>query len=236
MFVGYICFIITWFLCDNRKVVASKATFTFFFLSLCIVVIGNAIGFGPVSKVLQSEMFPTLIKSRGMAASLFVQSIFQFAILFTFPVGMHHIHDDVFIFVFYGFFTLVSFVYVILLVPETLSSSPTQILQSIQNNAQKVACLKSKGKVNKTAIQQGLQAPINEFVVDYEVQNNEYSGSNNSRGYIPPSPYGTVRRNPMNLSIDTERSNSGVGDVDYGDDGWKTGHHIEMVDSDDFVS
>ena len=154
---------------------------------------------------------------------------------------MKHIQDNVFIFCFYCFFTLVSFVYVTVLIPETLSFSPNQILQSIQNNAQKIACLRSKNKPGQFAIHQGLGTPINDFVVDYEIQNNEYNNSIAS-GYTPPTAYGHDRLNPMNQSIDGSRNINGFGggarSVSHGNDGWKTGGGggVEMIDSDDFVS
>lgn len=95
-------------------------------LGAVIYVIGFAIGLGPITWVILSEIFPLKIRGKAMGYAIFTNWLFNFLISLTFPLliesfGMNKI------FILYGFISLICLVFIYLYIPETKGKSLEEI-------------------------------------------------------------------------------------------------------------
>lgn len=103
-----------------------------------LVTAGYAVGFGPVCWVIQSELFPTTIRGRSMAISVFVSNLGQFLMNLIFPVAVESM-SSAWVFLFFAAMSVLALVFVCLWLTETKDKSPKDILKDITDN--KILCL-----------------------------------------------------------------------------------------------
>lgn len=100
--------------------------------SISIIVMGYSMSFGVVSTLLQSEMFPTYIKSKILMATSIIQYLLVFVINYLFLPYLHHYGQRIF-----GIFTVCTFfgfVFVYFFVVETIGKLPSEILKELNQN------------------------------------------------------------------------------------------------------
>ncbi len=83
-----------------------------------LFVAAFAMAMGPVSWIVNSEIFPTKFRGRAMAVSIFLLWFSDWVVTQTFPMLQESIGPAKTFWV-YGFFSLASFVFILLFVPET---------------------------------------------------------------------------------------------------------------------
>lgn len=196
MIVGYIALILTLYFYYHGT---DTSTSRYFFLpSISVIVGGHGFGLGPVSRVLQAEMFPTLIRSRGLSITLFVQCIVQFAVLFSFPLLTDKIQETG-IFAGYAILTIFALIYVRMMLPETLGRDPTQIQNELIVGLQKHGCLKGafRDSPNEAIIDLGL--PINNIYMEETVQMEP------NEAYVPPVINAIHNRQSVDRPSNTSR-------------------------------
>ena len=134
--IGQLC-MCTMFYQDCNSNTASKHCWkqinNVFIISSGLVVIGQAIGFSIVLHLLQTEMFPTIIRSRAMGISMIVQNISLFMINITFLplIDRYNIQR---IFLCYSICAIIGIIIIYYTLPETRNMRPLDILQLIIHN------------------------------------------------------------------------------------------------------
>jgi len=83
-----------------------------------LFVAAFAMAMGPVSWIVNSEIFPTKLRGRAMAVSIFLLWFSDWVVTQTFPMLQESIGPAKTFWV-YGFFSLASFIFILLFVPET---------------------------------------------------------------------------------------------------------------------
>jgi hypothetical protein len=110
-----------------------------FLLGSSLVLGGFSLGLGPITWLLQSEVFPTLIRGRAMGFSVIMRNLCEFLINFSYVPLLSIIGDE-------GIFTLflamcvTSFIFVYLFVVETKHREPDEILKVFNKNLLRFAC------------------------------------------------------------------------------------------------
>lgn len=115
------------FLHDQYSNVAKWCSLTF----LMIYVASYSVGFGPVTWLVLSEIFPTSIKGRAVAASSVLNWGANILISATFLDVTNYISVGT-TFVVYGVLCIFSVVFVLLVIPETKNKSLTQLVKEIE--------------------------------------------------------------------------------------------------------
>ncbi len=85
-----------------------------------------AMAIGPVSWIVNSEIFPTKLRGRAMAVSIFLLWFSDWVVTQTFPMLQESIGPAKTFWV-YGFFSLASFIFILLFVPETKGKTLEEI-------------------------------------------------------------------------------------------------------------
>lgn len=96
----------------------------------CIITGGYSLGFGPVCWLLQSEMFPALIRGRGMGTSVIIGNIFQFIVNLLFLPAIDLVGKTG-VFLFFALTSVVSLLYVRFILVETKGHEPDEMLAEI---------------------------------------------------------------------------------------------------------
>jgi len=104
-----------------------------------LILGGFSIGLGPVTWLLQSEMFPTIIRGRAMALSVVARNLFEFIVNFAFLPVVDTIHDAGTFFLFFCMCVL-GMVFVRLVVVETKHREPEDILRDFQSTNKAIYC------------------------------------------------------------------------------------------------
>lgn len=116
--------------------VHSLVIMSIFILACSFITAGYSIGFGPVSWLLQSELFPTIIRGRTMALSVFISNCAQFLSNLIFLPLVHSIGDSL-TFLFFFLICCLAYLFIYFLLVETKEQQPDEILQSYQILIQK---------------------------------------------------------------------------------------------------
>jgi len=95
-----------------------------------LVTAGYSLGFGPVCWVMQSECFPTSIRGRCMAISVFVSNLGQFAMTLAFPPLLGSSMHPGWIFFMFFVMSMLALLFVSFVIVETKGKQPKQILES----------------------------------------------------------------------------------------------------------
>jgi MFS transporter, SP family, galactose:H+ symporter len=107
----------------------SIAIMSVYILSCSLITAGYSIGFGPVSWLLQSELFPTVIRGRTMALSVLVSNCTQFLSTLVFLPLVSAIGDSLTFLLFFVTCCL-AYVFIAGCLIETKEQQPEEILQS----------------------------------------------------------------------------------------------------------
>jgi MFS family permease len=100
--------------------------------AICLYTASFSIGFGPVTWVLCSEIYPSPIRGRGMSVSTFANRIFSGTIAMTF-LSVAEALSASGTFLMYGIISLFSLVWVYYYVPETKERSLEQIEEEFKH-------------------------------------------------------------------------------------------------------
>ena len=128
--IGQLCMAVVFFKDCNSDTAALhcwQSVNALFIISSGMVVIGQAIGFSIVLHLLQTEMFPTVIRSRAMGISLIIQNISLFTINVTFLPITNRYNIQI-IFICYSLCALIGFLLIYFKLPETRNTKPLDIL------------------------------------------------------------------------------------------------------------
>jgi MFS family permease len=102
---------------------------TVFILACSLITAGYSVGFGPVSWLLQSELFPTIIRGRTMALSVLVSNCTQFlSNLFFLP--LIQLIGDSFTFLVYFAMCCLGGIFIYFYLIETKEQEPDEILEA----------------------------------------------------------------------------------------------------------
>jgi MFS transporter, SP family, galactose:H+ symporter len=85
-----------------------------------------SIGFGPITWVILSEIFPVSIRGKAMGVAIFANWLFNYLISLTFLMFIEKLGSAV-TFLLYGAITFLSFIFIYFLIPETKGKSLEQI-------------------------------------------------------------------------------------------------------------
>ncbi|MGC8743512.1 MAG: sugar porter family MFS transporter [Verrucomicrobiia bacterium] len=95
-------------------------------LGILLFVAAFAMAMGPVSWIVNSEIFPTKLRGRAMAISILLLWFADWLVTQTFPILQDSIGPTKTFWV-YGFFSLASFIFIYLFVPETKGKTLEEI-------------------------------------------------------------------------------------------------------------
>lgn len=95
-------------------------------LGILIFVAAFAMAMGPVSWIVNSEIFPTKLRARAMAVSIFLLWFADWIVTQTFPMLQESVGPAKTFWI-YGFFSLASCLFIILFVPETKGKTLEEI-------------------------------------------------------------------------------------------------------------
>lgn len=98
----------------------------------CVSVAGQSVGFGVVTSLLQTEMFPTLVRARAMSVALAIQSLALYGVNVSFPHLMRRWGAETLFFL-YAACGVLAFILLFALVPETKGKRPAEILASVSH-------------------------------------------------------------------------------------------------------
>jgi MFS family permease len=106
--------------------------------SISLHTASYSIGFGPVTWVLCSEVFPSPIRGRGMSISMFTNRIFSGAIAMTF-LSVSEAISPAGTFLLYGGISLISLIWVYYYVPETKGRPLEQIEEEFKRHNERTS-------------------------------------------------------------------------------------------------
>lgn len=96
----------------------------------CITVAGQGAGFGIVTSLLQTEMFPTLVRARAMSVAMTAQNLALYLVNYSFPRLIDLMGAET-LFFSYTIAAVVALIVVFTFVPETKGKRPAEILASV---------------------------------------------------------------------------------------------------------
>ena len=109
-----------------------------------LILGGFSLGLGPITWLLQSEIFPTLIRGRAMGFSVIMRNLGEFLINFTFLTIVQKIGNDGIFFMFF-LLCLSAFLFVYFFFVETKEKEPDEILTEFEINFMKLFQKKTGG-------------------------------------------------------------------------------------------
>jgi sugar porter (SP) family MFS transporter len=182
MCIGYIGLVLTF-------AFHHQITARYFYLATTMIIVGGySLSLGVVTRILQSEMFPTIIRSRTMAITTFVQNGIQFAILLLFLRASDAATYGS-VFVVFLIFSVITLIFSFYLIPETIGRNPEQILTHVKDRMHKyLSCGREKASRRST---------LNDHLVQESSEHNDedfnLAGANSSfvipavhDAYVPP--------------------------------------------------
>lgn len=98
-----------------------------------LILGGFSLGLGPITWLLQSEIFPTLIRGRAMGFSVIMRNIGEFAINFTYLTIVQSIGNNGIFFMFF-LLCLLALIFVYFFFVETKEKEPDEILNDFEMN------------------------------------------------------------------------------------------------------
>jgi MFS family permease len=99
----------------------------------CLILGGFSLGLGPITWLLQSEIFPTLIRGRAMGFSVIMRNVCEFLINFSFLWLAEKI-GDYGIFLMFFALCLLALLFIRFLFVETKEKEPNEILKEFEEN------------------------------------------------------------------------------------------------------
>jgi SP family galactose:H+ symporter-like MFS transporter len=103
-----------------------------FVIACSFITMGYSLGFGPVCWLMQSEMFPTIIRARAMGISVFVSNIAQFLSTLLFLPMVNYLHSSKTFLVFTALCAL-GLIFIRVGVVETKDKEPHVILSDFSS-------------------------------------------------------------------------------------------------------
>lgn len=155
LYVGFLVAAVGFSLLACGFLVTGKNIPLFFFGTL-FALAGFNLGFGPVGWLVSSEMFPTYIRGRALAASTMMRNLFEFLTNLIFLASTDGIHNYGTFFVFVSF-SFVSILFVRVFLVETSGIPPEEILRQLE---EKFPCCISMSRVS--GHQHGQQAELDD--------------------------------------------------------------------------
>lgn len=109
-----------------------------------LILGGFSLGLGPITWLLQSEIFPTLIRGRAMGFSVIMRNLCEFLINFAF-LSLTSVIGDHGIFLMFFFLCILAMIFVRFIFVETKEKEPNEILKEFEENFQNLR----RGKISK---------------------------------------------------------------------------------------
>lgn len=116
-----------------------------------LILGGFSLGLGPITWLLQSEIFPTLIRGRAMGFSVIMRNLCEFLINFAF-LSISSLIGDHGIFLMFFLLCLLAIVFVRFIFVETKEKEPNEILKEFEENFMNLR----NGKVSKDSRYSGI--------------------------------------------------------------------------------
>lgn len=110
-------------------------------LGICIFMAGFSIGFGPLTWVLQSEVFPLRVRGMAVGIGTFINRITSGTIAMSY-LSLSKAVTESGAFYLFAAVAFVSLLFVIFCVPETKGKTLEEIEASVENNAIGPNCCK----------------------------------------------------------------------------------------------
>jgi MFS family permease len=130
---------------------SSQVNIAVYVLGSSLILGGFSLGLGPITWLLQSEIFPTLIRGRAMGFSVIMRNLCEFLINFAF-LSLTGLIGDHGIFLLFFLLCVLALLFVKLVFVETKEKEPNEILQEFQENYHRLrsgkVSLFSRGEYN----------------------------------------------------------------------------------------
>jgi MFS family permease len=112
---------------------SSEVNIAMYVIGSSLVLGGFSLGLGPITWLLQSEIFPTLIRGRAMGFSVIMRNLCEFLINFSF-LSLAGLIGDHGIFLMFFILCLLAMLFVRFIFVETKEKEPNEILKEFEEN------------------------------------------------------------------------------------------------------
>jgi MFS family permease len=112
---------------------AADVNIAVYVLGSSLILGGFSLGLGPITWLLQSEIFPTLIRGRAMGFSVIMRNFCEFLINFSF-LSLIGLIGDHGIFLMFFILCLLALLFIRFLFVETKEKEPNEILKEFEEN------------------------------------------------------------------------------------------------------
>lgn len=195
--IGYIALVLTYYFHND------PISRYFYLLDSMIIMSGYSLSFGIVVRILQSEMFPTVIRSRTMSITSFAQNLAQAIILLVF-LRATDVSSYGSVFLIFSLFSLMGLVFAYYFIPETVGRTPEQILRQADERIFKY-CRCAVSKSTSSSLSSSSEQLSGDAYIG-----NPIDQSNTS--YIPP-------KSPLSSSSPTNRVGSDISPARHNSNG-----------------